>query len=157
MQRITTTMSGSETETERVDYLDVDVITSGDLKYALISVVSPDEKLTRQKSNIFAVKIRGAFASKEAAEAHAGRLMKLDPSFDVWVVDMYSWLPLPPPSNTDNMDVIYQEQYLNDLVKGYKENQELAKQQFYERKEKVLKDGLDAHLTPEECIAGPSH
>ena len=39
---------------------------------------------------------------------------------------------------------------------GYAESQRSAKEIFNDRKEKVMKDGLDAHLTDKERIAPPT-
>jgi hypothetical protein len=50
----------------------------------------------------------------------------------------------------------YQETFLNDLMQGYAESQRNAKEMFADRKNKVMKDGLDAHLLPEERIAPPT-
>jgi hypothetical protein len=50
----------------------------------------------------------------------------------------------------------YQEQFLQDLMTGYADSQRSAKEIFNERKEKVMKDGLDAHLTDKERLPRPT-
>ena len=50
----------------------------------------------------------------------------------------------------------YQEQFLQDLMTGYAESQRSAKEIFNDRKEKVMKDGLDAHLAENEKIPPPT-
>ena len=140
--------------TQYVDYLDEDIVHSGDLRYALISFVT-DEGRQRLEgvSGKVAVKIRGAFATKEEANAHIKRLMKTDGDFDVYLVDMYKWLLIPPGDNVQ--DVEYQEEFLSEMMKSYKESQLNAKQHFQERKRLVMEKGLDAALTPDERLPRP--
>ena len=132
------------------DYLDEDPITVLGQTYALISFVSPDAK-SAQKSTQYGLKIRGCFNTKEEAAAHVKKLQRLDPSFDIYLVDMYKWLAIPPdPEQIENQE--YQEDFLNNLIKGYKESQLLARQHFEERKRAVMEEGLDKHLLPHERL-----
>lgn len=136
------------------DYLDEDALTVPAQSFALVSFVGPDQ---RQKSDKFGIKIRGAFATRTDAEAHIRKLRKFDTHMDIFLVDMYKWLLIPPPSNPLELDadVEYDQKFLNDLMKGYRESQLLAKAHFEERKKAVLEEGLDKHLTPEERIPPP--
>jgi len=61
--------------------------------YACLSVVGPEAP---QKNEKFGIKIRGAFSNRDEAANHAKRLQKEDPTFDIYVVDMYKWLLIPP-------------------------------------------------------------
>ena len=134
-------------------FLDVDSLETSGQKFALISIVS---KTSNQKTDNdkIGLKIRGCFATRDEANAHAVKLHKIDPTFDIFCVDMYSWLLCPP--DTDKIgDEHYSEKYLNDMVKGYKETQLDAKQHFAERKANILRDGLDAHLEPHEKLPQP--
>ena len=54
--------------------------------YACLSVVGPESP---QKNEKFGIKIRGAFSNRDEASNHAKRLQKEDPTFDIYVVDMY--------------------------------------------------------------------
>lgn len=140
-----------------VDVLDEDVFTVPGQNYALLSFVGPDQ---RQKNDKFGMKIRGVFNTKEEADAHVRKIRKFDTITDVYMVDLYKWLLLPPPSNPlelENAEVKYDEsqKYLEDLVTGHRKNQELAKQHFEERKAAVIKEGLDKHLAPEERLPEP--
>jgi len=143
---------------EQYDILEEDIIHSGDLRYALISFVtdSPEsrQRLEGAPPGKLALKIRGAFATKDEANAHVKRLMKTDPAFDTFLVDMYKWLLLPPPENKI-ADVQYQESFLQDMITTYKESQLNAKQHFEERKRMIIEKGLDAALTDEERIPRP--
>lgn len=132
--------------------LDVDCITVPGQLYVVLSLVGPSG--TNQRADKFGLKIRGCFASTEEAHSHVKRLQKFDPTMDIFVADMYKWLLIPP-----DLDAIenheFQEDFLNDLIKGYRESQENAKQLFHERKEAIKRDGLDKHLLDHEKLPPP--
>lgn len=139
------------TTEEKRNYLTNDYITVPGQNYALISVVSPD---SNQKAEQCGIKIRGVFNSRQEADAHARTLQQADPDFDIYLVDMYKWLLVPPdPSKIEDQE--YQEELLNGLLKGYRQNQLLAKQHFEERKASVMQEGLEKNLLPHERIAPP--
>ena len=123
---------------QKIDYLDEDTVTVSGQKYALISVVSPK---SMQKNDICGLKIRGVFSNIEDAQSHAQRLQKIDQLCNIYVVEMYKWLPIPPnDEEIDNHE--FMEDKLNDLVKGHKEQQLLAKQHFEERKNEEMQDAI---------------
>lgn len=133
------------------DYLEVDLITVPGQNYALASFVSPQ---SRQKGDACGMKLRGVFATREEAQAHAKLLMKMDNTFDIYLYDMYKWVLIPPdPSMIDDQE--YQEGFLNEMIKGYRQNNLEAKQHFAERKRKLMEEGLNAVLTEEERIPEP--
>lgn len=132
--------------------LDVDFVTVPGQLYAVISIVGPTG--TNQRNDKFGLKIRGCFQTTEEAHAHVKRLQQFDRTMDIFVADMYKWLLIPPDVNAiENTE--YQEDFLNDLIKGYRENQELAKQHFMERKEAIRREGLDKHLLEHEKLEPP--
>lgn len=98
--------------------------------FALISLVGPD---LPQKNDKFGLKIRGVFNSKDEAASHAKRLQKEDGTFDIYVVDMYKWLLIPPDRDAIG-DVHYQEEKLEEIMTQYRENQQQAKVMFDKRK-----------------------
>jgi hypothetical protein len=122
--------------------------------FALVSFVGPE--FCRQKSGRHALKIRGVFATEEEAKAYVQRLQRSgDNAVDIFLMSMYQWAPSPPdPMAVENQE--YQEQFLQDLMSGYAANQRSAKEIFNERKERVMKEGLDANLTDQERIPRPS-
>lgn len=125
-----------------VDYLDEDHITVPGQKYGLISVVSPQSK---QKNDLCGVKIRGVFGTIEEAQSWAQKLQKIDQMFNIYVIELYKWLPIPP--NDDEIDNHqFMEHKLNEIVKGHKEQQILAKQHFEERKMEQLEVSLKNNL-----------
>lgn len=129
--------------------LDVDHVTVPGQLYVVLSIVGPTG--TNQRSDKFGLKIRGCFASVDEAHSHIRKLQQFDKEMDIFVADMYKWLLIPPDVNAiENTE--YQEDFLNDLIKGYRQNQELAKQHFLERKEAVKKEGIDKHLLVHEKV-----
>jgi len=114
--------------------LEQDYTTVPGQLYACLSVVGPEAP---QKNDKFGTKIRGAFASRDEAAAHAKRLQKEDNTFDIYVVDMYKWLLIPPdPLKIE--DVHYQNEKLEEIMSGYKENQSEAARMFNERKRDMM-------------------
>ena len=124
--------------------LEQDFITVPGQLYALISLVGPD---CPQKTDKLGLKIRGVFNTRDEAGLHAQRLQKHDPTFDIYVVDMYKWLLIPP--NTEQIDdVTYQEEFLQKMMSEYKENQANAKRMFEERKSGMLQKPKEGSDTP---------
>jgi hypothetical protein len=114
--------------------LEQDYTTVPGQLYACLSVIGPEAP---QKNDKFGIKIRGAFNSRDEAASHAKRLQKEDATFDIYVVDMYKWL-LIPPDPTKIEDVHYTNEKLEELMSGYKENQAQAAQMFAERKRDMV-------------------
>lgn len=117
-----------------VDHLEEDLIQIPSQRYALISIVSPQ---SNQKFSTCALKIRGVFATDDEARRHAAKLSKNDTTFDVFMVDMYKWLPIPPETDLIE-DRVYQDERLNALIQGHKEQQELVQQHYEERKRESM-------------------
>jgi len=114
--------------------LEQDYTTVPGQLYACLSVVGPEAP---QKNDKFGIKIRGAFASRDEAASHAKRLQKEDPTFDIYVVDMYKWLLIPPDAAKID-DVHYQNEKLEEIMTGYRENQAEAARLFQERKRDMM-------------------
>lgn len=133
--------------------LEPDYIQVPGQNFALVSFVGPE--FCRQKSGQFAMKIRGVFATEEEAKSHVRRLQRSgDNAVDIFLVAMSQWAPCPPdPMSVQSQE--YQEKFLQDLMTGYADSQRSAKEIFNDRKEKVMKEGLDKHLTDEERLPPP--
>ena len=110
--------------------LEQDFTTVPGQMFALISFIGPDQP---QKGEKLGMKLRGVFNSKDEAGAHAKRLQKDDGTFDIYVVDMYKWL-LIPPDRDQISDVHYQEEKLEEIMVKYRENQRDAASMFEKRK-----------------------
>ena len=103
--------------------------------YALISVVSPQGS---QKCDNICLKIKGVFNNLDEANKHAEMLQKLDSTFDIYVVEMYSWLLVPPdPSLIEQKHV---DSKLNEIIGGHRECQLKSKMYFEERKRELLEN-----------------
>lgn len=138
-------------EKPTVDHLEEDIITVPGQRFALVSFVGP---MARQKTEQCGMKVRGVFATREEAAAHVKRLQKFDPLFDVFMLEVGKWVCVPPDIEKIE-DVQYQEEYLQTLISGYKQNQEEARRHFQERKMAVMEQGLDANLSENERLAPP--
>lgn len=114
--------------------LEQDYTTVPGQLFACLSIVGPEAP---QRNDQFGIKIRGAFATREEAANHAKRLQKEDSTFDIYVVDMYKWL-LIPPDPTKIEDVHYTNEKLEEIMTGYRENQAQAARMFQERKKAMM-------------------
>lgn len=105
-------------------------------EYACVSFVAPG---LRQKNDSIGLKIKGCFETLEQAQEHAADLMKEDPTFDVYAVEMYNWLLVPPdPKAMENQ--VYHDERLNTLVHEHLLEQEVAKREFDLRKDLLMKN-----------------
>jgi len=111
--------------------LETDYTTVPGQAFACLSIVGPE---CPQKNEKFGIKIRGAFGTRDEAANHAKRLQKEDGTFDIYVVDLYKWLLIPPDSDKIE-DVHYSNEKLEEIMSGYKENQSQAARMFSERKQ----------------------
>jgi hypothetical protein len=114
--------------------LEQDYLTVPGQLYACISFVGPDQP---QKNEKLGMKIRGCFATRDEAASHAKRLQKEDAIVDIYVVDMYKWL-LIPPDREQISDVHYQNEKLEEIMTKYRENQSAAAAMFEKRKRDMI-------------------
>jgi hypothetical protein len=114
--------------------LEQDYTTVPGQVFACLSVVGPS---CPQKTDKFGIKIRGCFSTKDEAANHAKRLQKEDSTFDIYVVDMYKWLLIPPdPASIE--DSHYTNEKLEEIMEGYRENQREAARMFEDRKRDMI-------------------
>ena len=114
--------------------LEQDYLTVPGQVFACISFVGPD---LPQRNEKFGMKIRGCFANRDEAANHAKRLQKEDALVDIYVVDMYKWL-LIPPTREDIEDVHYQNDKLEEIMSKYRANQSAASAMFEKRKRDMM-------------------
>lgn len=119
--------------------LEQDLTTVPGQLYALISLVGPE---LPQKAEKFGLKIRGVFNTRDEAANHAKRLQREDATFDIYVVDMYKWLLIPPDRDRID-DVHYQNEKLEEIMTKYKENQRMAAAMFEKRKKDMSATPLE--------------
>ena len=114
--------------------LEQDYLTVPGQLFACISFVGPEMP---QKNEQLGMKIRGCFPSRDEAAQHAKRLQKDDGLVDIYVVDMYKWLLIPP--KRDEIDnVHYQNEKLEEIMVKYRENQSAASSMFEKRKRDMM-------------------
>lgn len=121
------------------DLLYVDELQVPGQNYALLSVVSPTSS---QKNDTCAAKIRGVFRTIEEAKAHAAKLNQIDSMFDVFVVEMYKWLPIPPDVN-EIQDATFTDDMLTKIVGSHVEQQSKSKDYFEQRKRELMEGKID--------------
>lgn len=114
------------------DYLTVDppIINQ---QYGLITYILPDPE--RNELQYPLIKLRGNFPTVEACKKRVERLKVIDQELFTIVetqVGMFTELT-PHKLINDQKDIIHRESRMNDLVKGYVENQEKSKLLFDER------------------------
>jgi hypothetical protein len=127
--------------------LEQDYLTVPGQLFACISFVGPDQP---QKNEKLGMKVRGCFASRDEAAAHAKRLQKEDAIVDIYVVDMYKWL-LIPPDRDQIEDVHYQNEKLEEIMTKYRQNQAAASSMFEKRKRDMMakpQDGPFPYIDP---------
>jgi len=126
--------------------LEPDMITVPGQQYALISVVSPASK---QKNDACAVKIKGVFATQEEAQSWAKKLQQFDSTFDIYLVELYKWLPIPP--NDDMIESqVYQDEFLQSLIQGKKDEQDKANAFFQQRKTTDMEQSISENVPGKE-------
>jgi hypothetical protein len=126
--------------TDNMEYnLATDTLKVPGQNWACVSFVSPDGN---QKCGSIGMKIRGVFDQQSEAVAHVKRLIKLDPTFDIFVCDMYNWCLVPPDPEKVN-DQTYQDETLNSIISEYRKNQIYAKEHFEERKREMMEQAAD--------------
>lgn len=83
-------------------------------------------KDVENKATLTGVRIGGVFSTYEDAQAHADSIVKLDEYHHVYVGEVGRWLPFDPNPNQVE-DSVYQDEKLNEIMSGYKQNREKAK------------------------------
>jgi hypothetical protein len=120
------------------DYLFEDPPISNQ-KFACISIVTQKSVDANTEANILrTIKIRGCYETEEEARKRAEFLSKSDPNkVSVFVGPVGKWLPFDDDSKYAQ-DQVYQEKRLNDMMKGYMESQEKAKEFHEQRKNEMI-------------------
>ena len=94
------------------------------------------------QTSVKGFKARGNFSSQEEAELRAKLLREVDPSFDIFVGPVGTWLPWEPEAYKTGR-VEYMEEELNQLVHEKKKNEEVAKNTFEQRVKETKQKAID--------------
>ena len=138
----TNTDSNNEVETVtkeevHVDHLDEDPVMPSQ-KFCLISIL--DNK--RKDSNVtHGIKIRGVFATREAAEQKKDELEQIDPYHNIYLGEVGKWLPLvDDPTKADDQE--YREKELNRLMKRHKDTFNENAEKYQQRTANLMEQGM---------------
>jgi hypothetical protein len=107
------------------------------------------------QTTMHGLKVRGVFSTHEQASAHAKKLNKSDPYFNVFVADVGEWLPWDPLAD-EVKDSEYQLDELNKLHKAYSENAAQRDAFFEEEKRQRMADVAAAKLKVGDKPAFPA-
>jgi hypothetical protein len=122
-------------------------------KFALVSIVGPHMK---QKCDVWGLKVRGTAESLEKAKAMTQKLMRIDNNYDIYTVEVGKFFPLAvEPHKIENVE--YQNTQLNELVRSYLENRELANEQWETRKNEMIKEAIREGKNQQELQSKPEH
>ncbi len=123
---------------DKVDYLYEDPVI-GSQKYVCISVLTP--KNFKEPTTMSTLKVRGCYETVEEAKKRADFLRNIDPHINVYVGEVGKWLPFDDDPEKAK-DHEYQNKRLNDMMKGYLENQQKAKEFHEIRKNDMVMKAL---------------
>jgi hypothetical protein len=122
--------------------LEQDYLTVPGQVFACISFVGPDMP---QKNEKLGMKIRGCFSTRDEAGQHAKRLQKEDALVDIYVVDMYKWL-LIPPDREQIENTHFQNDKLEEIMVKYRQSQSAAAAMFEKRKRDMIAKPMEGDL-----------
>lgn len=123
---------------DKVDYLDEDPVISSQ-KYCVVSVLTPKNwaESDEKKSTMYTFKVRGSYETVEEAQKRIQYLNSIDSNVNIYLAEVGKWCPFEDDPEKAK-DAVYKDEELNRLMKGYKENQEKAKELFNERKKEMV-------------------
>jgi len=120
---------------EAKDYLYEDPAVPNQ-KFVCISILTP-KNFKDPKETMSTLKVRGSYDSFEEASKRGEFLRNIDPHINVYVGEVGKWLPFDDdPEKAKQQE--YQNKQLNNLMKGYMENQEKAKEFHEQRKNELV-------------------
>ena len=137
---MTAEITPAESVSDRMDinmYMEKDNFRVAGQNYGIISIVSPT---SNQKYDKLAIKFKGCFNTYEEAKAHAQKLHKIDSTFDIHVIELYSWIVVPPAREAIG-EVHYENGVLDNLVNEHLKQQDLARVEFEKYKREMLEYG----------------
>lgn len=142
----------NQKNSKQIDYLFEDPPVPNQ-KFALISIVGPHMP---QQCDVWGLKVRGTAESAEKAKSMAQKIMRTDNTYDVYTVEVGKFFPLAvEPDAIGNIE--YQNNQLNELVKTYMENKELANEHWTQRKNEMIKEaireGKSQDIKPEHPVS----
>jgi len=96
------------------------------------------------QTTVRGLKVRGVFGSQEEAVGRSKKLQRNDPIHNIFVGEIGKWLPWDPnPKDIGEQE--YAEEQLNQLMKGYKQNEE-AREKFYNEHPNLKKKEAEKNI-----------
>jgi uncharacterized protein YukE len=122
-------------------------------QFALVSIVGPNMP---QKCDVWGLKVRGTAESEEKAKQMAQKLMRVDNNYDVYTVEVGKFFPLAvEPHDVGNVE--YENNQLNELIKSYLKNREVANEHWTKRKNDMIQEAIREGKNQEEVANRPEH
>lgn len=94
--------------------------------WAVLSIIKPEEyKSLKHKNGNYSgllIKFRGAFNTREEAETHIKKVLKIDKHFDIHLVPAFSWAGVEDDCVEDRE---YANEMIGEIMRGYFENENL--------------------------------
>lgn len=104
--------------------LNVDQIEADLATYVAVNEEAIDADFSKEnefETSVRGLKVRGSYATIEAAKKRADAMKAHDPLFDVYVAEVGKWCPWQPdPESVEAVE--YPDQQLNQLMHKYKES-----------------------------------
>jgi|APGre2960657373_1045057.scaffolds.fasta_scaffold56878_2 hypothetical protein len=122
-----------------IDYLTEDPVLATQ-KYVCLSILTAKSIKDNSGNSIESenhakgIKVRGVYDSMEEAQKRCQQIRSFDPHFNVFVGEVGKWLPWDDDADKAE-DAVYAEKKLNDIMRGYKEQQNKAKEYSEQRKQ----------------------
>jgi hypothetical protein len=121
------------------DYLDEDPVILNQ-QFAVLSYILPSDN---NEFTFPLFKIRGSYKTIEEAQRRIEKLKNTEKFFHMFIVEVGKWGQLFTDEELekigDELETVYRDQQLNNLMKSYKENKEHSDVVFSERKDNLKK------------------
>jgi len=105
-------------------------------------------KNNKNRLSMRGLKVRGTYETLDEAKMRAEEVRLEDPTFHVFVAPVGYWVPFNP-INLDEMESVYQEEYLNEIVKENLEQKKKINKAFEERKLGYIQKSKKKHTLEE--------
>jgi seryl-tRNA synthetase len=101
--------------------------------------------------NLTYIRVGGVFDTLEKASEHAKNINSVDNAHNVFVGEMGRWLPFDTSSSGNYVEEVeYANDQLNELMKGYRENQEKSKLFHEHRKNEKMMENINDNIKNQE-------
>ena len=131
---------------DQTDHLTEDPVIQHQ-KYACISILTSNSIKDTSGNPIETgnhakgFKIRGVYATMEEAQKRCEQIRSFDPYFNVFIGEVGKWLPWDDDIERAE-DAVYAEKKLNEIMRGYKEQQRKAKEYNEFRKQQDIERAI---------------